>query len=122
MCKARRSGSRESSRESSREYRRGRLAQPATEKHNAASEDRTHDLRIMRPTRCQLRYRRQCRHPTRADLTERASTLPGAAGCGFNPPSYVAIAAAEGRQHAPPRGEAGAHTIPPPGTEPGSSA
>ena len=24
----------------------------------AASEDRTHDLRIMRPTRCQLRYRR----------------------------------------------------------------
>ena len=28
---------------------------------NAASEDRTHDLRIMRPTRCQLRYRRQCR-------------------------------------------------------------
>ena len=28
--------------------------------HNniAASEDRTHDLRIMRPTRCQLRYRR----------------------------------------------------------------
>ena len=25
---------------------------------NAASEDRTHDLRIMRPTRCQLRYRR----------------------------------------------------------------
>ncbi len=27
---------------------------------NAASEDRTHDLRIMRPTRCQLRYRRPC--------------------------------------------------------------
>ena len=26
---------------------------------NAASEDRTHDLRIMRPTRCQLRYRRR---------------------------------------------------------------
>ena len=25
---------------------------------NAASEDRTHDLRIMRPTRCQLRYSR----------------------------------------------------------------
>ena len=25
---------------------------------NAASEDRTHDLRIMRPARCQLRYRR----------------------------------------------------------------
>jgi hypothetical protein len=25
---------------------------------HAASEDRTHDLRIMRPTRCQLRYRR----------------------------------------------------------------
>ena len=25
---------------------------------NAASEDRTHDLRIMRPTRYQLRYRR----------------------------------------------------------------
>ena len=24
----------------------------------AASEDRTHDLRIMGPTRCQLRYRR----------------------------------------------------------------
>ena len=79
MCKARRSGSRESSRESSREYRRGRLAQPATEKHNAASEDRTHDLKIMRPTRCQLRYRRQCRHPTQADFTERVSTHPGAA-------------------------------------------
>ena len=29
---------------------------------NAASEDRTHDLRIMRPTRCQLRYRRRCEH------------------------------------------------------------
>ena len=28
---------------------------------NAASEDRTHDLRIMRPTRCQLRYRRSCK-------------------------------------------------------------
>ena len=26
----------------------------------AASEERTHDLRIMRPTRCQLRYRRSC--------------------------------------------------------------
>ncbi len=25
---------------------------------DAASEDRTHDLRIMRPTRCQLRYSR----------------------------------------------------------------
>ena len=25
---------------------------------NAASEDRTHDLRIMRPTHCQLRYHR----------------------------------------------------------------
>ena len=28
------------------------------QKEGAASEDRTHDLRIMRPTRCQLRYRR----------------------------------------------------------------
>ena len=27
-------------------------------KENAVSEDRTHDLRIMRPTRCQLRYHR----------------------------------------------------------------
>ena len=27
----------------------------------AAGEDRTHDLRIMRPTRCQLRYCRPCR-------------------------------------------------------------
>ena len=27
---------------------------------HAASEDRTHDLRIMRPTRYQLRYRRRC--------------------------------------------------------------
>ena len=27
---------------------------------HAASEDRTHDLRIMGPTRCQLRYRRSC--------------------------------------------------------------
>ena len=29
-----------------------------TFRKGAASEDRTHDLRIMRPTRCQLRYRR----------------------------------------------------------------
>ena len=29
-----------------------------TFRKSAASEDRTHDLRIMRPTRCQLRYRR----------------------------------------------------------------
>ena len=29
---------------------------------NAAGEDRTPDLRIMRPTRCQLRYRRMCLH------------------------------------------------------------
>ena len=28
---------------------------------SAASEDRTHDLRIMRPMRCQLRYRRHAR-------------------------------------------------------------
>ena len=39
-------------------------------KITAASEDRTHDLRIMRPTRCQLRYSRlrnvACmRHPPR---------------------------------------------------------
>ena len=27
-----------------------------------ASEDRTHDLRIMRPTRCQLRYRHRLSH------------------------------------------------------------
>ena len=27
-------------------------------RRNAASEDLTHDLRIMRPTRCQLRYSR----------------------------------------------------------------
>ena len=27
---------------------------------DAVSEDRTHDLRIMRPTRCQLRYHRSC--------------------------------------------------------------
>ena len=27
-----------------------------------ASEDRTHDLRIMRPTRCQLRYRHRLIH------------------------------------------------------------
>ena len=25
-------------------------------RNNVAGEDRTHDLRIMRPTRCQLRY------------------------------------------------------------------
>ena len=29
-------------------------------KGNAASEDRAHDLRIMGPTRCQLRYHRTC--------------------------------------------------------------
>jgi hypothetical protein len=29
---------------------------------NAAGEDRAHDLRIMRPTRCQLRYCRSCLH------------------------------------------------------------
>ncbi len=31
---------------------------------NAVSEDRTHDLRIMRPTRCQLRYHRLCLRST----------------------------------------------------------
>ena len=31
---------------------------------NAVSEDRTHDLRIMRPTRCQLRYSRLLNAPT----------------------------------------------------------
>ena len=30
----------------------------ANKKLNAVSEDRAHDLRIMRPTRCQLRYHR----------------------------------------------------------------
>ena len=28
-------------------------------RHPVAGEDRSHDLRIMRPTRCQLRYRRR---------------------------------------------------------------
>ena len=32
------------------------LIQACLELENAAGEDRTHDLRIMRPTRCQLRY------------------------------------------------------------------
>ena len=45
--------------------------------HNAASEDRTHDLRIMRPTRYQLRYRcsgrtlRFRRSPGTAEVQER---------------------------------------------------
>ena len=39
-----------------REWTKGRSAPP----FNAASEDRTHDLRILGPTRCQLRYRRHC--------------------------------------------------------------
>ena len=34
------------------------LPRPRAHAQRAASEDRTHDLRIMRPTRCQLRYRR----------------------------------------------------------------
>jgi hypothetical protein len=34
------------------------ISRAQTEASNAASEDRTHDLRSMRPTRCQLRYRR----------------------------------------------------------------
>ena len=40
----------------------GGTALNATQMHKyAASEDRTHDLRIMRPTRYQLRYRRFCK-------------------------------------------------------------
>ena len=40
----------------------GGTALNATQMHkDAASEDRTHDLRIMRPTRYQLRYRRFCK-------------------------------------------------------------
>ena len=39
-------------------------AQPVSDLENAASEDRTHDLRIMRPTRCQLRYSRLEMYPT----------------------------------------------------------
>ena len=38
----------------------GRRSVKPTFTKSAASEDRTHDLRIMRPTRCQLRYRRMC--------------------------------------------------------------
>ena len=34
------------------------LVQSCSQTIYAANGDRTHDLRIMRPTRCQLRYRR----------------------------------------------------------------
>ena len=40
-----------------------RIGVPSKSK-DAASEDRTHDLRIMRPTRCQLRYSRLDAYPT----------------------------------------------------------
>ena len=45
---------------------------------NAASEDRTHDLRIMRPTRCQLRYRRHAMRHLR--VTTLYFRCPGLAG------------------------------------------
>ena len=38
---------------------------PTTVQTNAVSEDRTHDLRIMRPTRYQLRYHRHVPEPTK---------------------------------------------------------
>ena len=48
---------------------------------NAASEDRTHDLRIMRPTRYQLRYRRFCFYGGAAVLTKQASGVPATRIC-----------------------------------------
>ena len=38
---------------------------PTTVQTNVVSEDRTHDLRIMRPTRYQLRYHRHVPRPTK---------------------------------------------------------
>ena len=40
---------------------------------NAASEDRTHDLRIMRPTRYQLRYSRLIDNTSVPDITQKLS-------------------------------------------------
>ena len=49
-----------------------------TFRKGAASEDRTHDLRIMRPMRCQLRYRRcSCLETTLESHAPAASTCKG---------------------------------------------
>ena len=55
-------------------------------KITAASEDRTHDLRIMRPTRCQLRYSRlrnvACmRHPARIRMLRQSKSPSGSRTC-----------------------------------------
>ena len=42
---------------------------PTTVQKNAVSEDRTHDLRIMRPTRYQLRYHRHVVEATKSQQT-----------------------------------------------------
>lgn len=57
------------------------LAPPA--ESNAASEDRTHDLRIMRPTRYQLRYRRPDVRPDfhARELQERPPFIPAPRHC-----------------------------------------
>jgi hypothetical protein len=41
-----------------------------TVQENAVSEDRAHDLRIMRPTRYQLRYHRHVLKPTESPLND----------------------------------------------------
>ena len=55
----------------------GGLGKSYTGAYNAASEDRTHDLRVMRPTRCQLRYSRLDVLGARAvSLVHRYAALP----------------------------------------------
>ena len=60
---------------------------------HAASEDRTHDLRIMRPTRCQLRYRRSCMMCILACLLNSCVRPPGNVAS----PGFVLLAEASFR-------------------------
>ena len=73
---------------------------PTNVAQTAVSEDRTHDLRIMRPTRCQLRYDRhaQIASCVLIALAIGSSTLPPAA---YSPrPGGMYPAIARGRLHA----------------------
>ena len=63
---------------------------PTTVQTNAESEDRSHDLRIMRPTLYKLRYRRHVPEPTeifadtKLELFESAAKRAGElGGCAF---------------------------------------
>ena len=64
----------------------------ATKRKNAASEDRTHDLRIMRPTRCQLRYSRLTQAMGEPLFWRLNRCAGGPADLDSQPPGWVELA------------------------------